>query len=99
MHLISSLGQPEGVGTGGAADIENGSGRGRQVSQHDLLGAGKLQLRRPRRKPALLRYLLTVAGDLFGDHWPWCFIHRHIDPWLVLPNDQVQLSSGRGEQQ
>ena len=71
--MISPLGQPKGVGTGRAPDIENGSRRGWQVSKHDLLRARKLQLRRPRRKASFLRYFLIVAGDLFGELWPSCF--------------------------
>src|SRR5262245_21991890 len=85
MHLISPLGQPEGVGTGRAADVKNGSGRGRQVSEHDLLCAGKLQLRRSRREPTLLRYLVVVARDFFGESWPWYFIHLGVAPTGYSP--------------
>src|SRR6267143_6902254 len=76
MHSISALGQPESEDTGRAADVENGGRRGWQVSKHDLFRARKLQLPRSGRKASFLRNLLIVAGDLFGELWPWSFVHR-----------------------
>src|SRR5262245_60204307 len=85
MHSISPVGQPEGVDTRRAPDIEDGRWWRRQVAKHDLLRARELQLPRSRIEASFLRNLLVVAGDLPGKFGPLCFLHA-----VVIPDSSCQ---------
>jgi hypothetical protein len=80
MDLIATLRQPEGIGTGGGAHVENGGRRGRQIPKHDLLRARELQLRGTRCEASFLRHFSIILGNFFGKHrlrWPF---HPRIHP-------------------
>src|SRR5262249_8041877 len=96
MHLISPLGQPEGVGTGRAADIENGRRWRWQIAKHYLLPARDLPPRGSRGKASLLRYFIVVAGDLFGELRRWWLFHLRIAPGHSSPGHIPSSTPGPG---
>jgi hypothetical protein len=71
-HVVPLLGEPEGVGSGGAADVEHDRRRSRRMSEDQLAGAELLEAERAELEAGFLGRPVVVGLDVgieVGRRW------------------------------